>query len=167
MVYLTSFIRTFQVQKNTKQCRYLALKPLMMGSSSSSTITEVCTVLYCTSMYCIFQQAKTNCQCILQRKTKFLFQKIAEKLFTSMDPSSSDDFWNLREKIVFCNGNLQFVLIFVAIVLLFLSLMSSYGLVLLGFYSENEAKYEYQKLCNCYFTFLKMFSYLPQKSSQE
>ena len=73
MVYLTSFIRTFQLQKYTKQCRYLALKPLMMGSSSSSTITEVwtvldeyvlyctvrvCTVLYeyvlyCTSMYCI------------------------------------------------------------------------------------------------------------------
>ena len=107
MVYLTSFIRTFQVQKNTKQCRYLALKPLMMGSSSSSTITEVCTVLYCTSMYCtvrvctvlyeyvLYSKKRKQTDCILKTKTKLFFQKIAGKLFTSMDPSSSDDFLEL------------------------------------------------------------------------
>ena len=71
-----------------------------------------CTVLYeyvqyCTSMYCtvrvctvlyeyvLYSKKRKQTDCILKTKTKLFFQKIAGKLFTSMDPSSSDDFLEL------------------------------------------------------------------------
>ena len=128
MVYLTSFIRTFQFKKYTKQCRFLALKPLMMGSSSSSTITEVCTVLdeyvlyctvrvctvlyeyvlYCTVRVCTVYSSKRKQTASVSCKGKLNFysKKLQKNSLLLWILLHLMIFWNLREKIFFRNGNL-------------------------------------------------------------